>query len=101
MEITVSGRHMEITEAIHAYATDKVSKLTRYYDRIPSIEVVIDKGGQVHELEVVVHVERSDPYIVKISGTDVYACLDEAVEKLERKLTDHKEKRRNRKHHSA
>jgi len=101
MEITVSGRHMEITQAIHAYATEKVSKLTRYYDRIPSIEVIIDKGGQVLELEIVVHVERSDPYIVKMAGSDVYACIDQAGDKLERKLTDHKEKRRNRKHHTA
>ena len=98
MELNVSGRHMEITDAIRAYASDKVSKLTRYYDRISSIEVVIDKGGQVHELEVIVHIERSDPSIVKISGTDVYACIDEAVDKLERKLTDHKDKLRNRKH---
>lgn len=101
MEITISGRHMEITEAIHNFATEKVSKLTRYYDRIPSIEVVIEKGGQAHEVEVIVHVERSDPHVVTISGQDVYACIDQAVDKLERKLTDHKEKLRNRKHQSS
>jgi len=89
---------MEVTQAIQTYASDKVTKLSRYYDRIPSIEVIIDKGGQIHELEIIVHVERADPYVVRISGTDLYACIDDAVDKLERKLTDHKEKLRNRKH---
>ena len=40
MEIVVTGRHMDITPAIREYATEKVSKLPRYFDRIQSIEVI-------------------------------------------------------------
>lgn len=104
MEIIVSGRHMEITPAIKKYASDKASKLPRYFDRVQSIEVIAQviahKTDQHHELEIIVHVERSDPFVQKTTGADLYACIDEAVDKLERRLTDHKVKLRNRKHNT-
>lgn len=99
MEIIVTGRHMDITPAIRDYASDKVAKLPRYFDRIQSIEVVAHKNDRQHEMEIIVHVDRSDPFLCKTAGPDLYACIDEAVNKLERQLTDYKDKLRNRKHH--
>ena len=98
MEIIVSGRHIDITPAIRDYASEKVSKLPRYFDRIQKIEVVADKNDHDHELEIIVQVERADPFVCKVIGDDLYSCIDEAVRKLERQLTDHKGKLRNRKH---
>ena len=98
MELTISGRHFDITDAIRQYVTEKVTKLPRYYDRITSIEVVADKVHDSHELEIIVIVEHSDPFITKVSADSLYVCVDEAVDKLERRLTDHKDKIRNRKH---
>lgn len=98
METIVSGRHLDITDAIRKYATDKLNKLPRYYDRITVIEAVLSKNDRSHEVEVIVQAERTDPFVCKINGNDLYACIDDAVDKLERQLTDHKERLRNRKH---
>ena len=101
MEITTSGKHVEITPAIKTYASDKVAKLPRYYDRIQAIDILADKADHTgtFEVEIIVKVERNDPFVAKSAGTDLYAYIDETVDKLERQLTDHKEKIRNRKHH--
>lgn len=98
MEIKFSGRRVETTDAIKEYASSKVSKLPRYFDRVQSIEVILDKVHQNFTVEVIVNAEHHDPFIAKITGGDLYACIDESVDKLERQLTDHKEKLRNRKH---
>jgi putative sigma-54 modulation protein len=100
MEINVTGRHLEITPAIRDFAHQKVAKLPRYYDRITAIEVVADRTDHHdhYEVELIVQVERTDPFVVKVAGADLYACVDETVDKMERQLTDHKEKLRNRKH---
>src|SRR3972149_1021775 len=45
MEIKVSGRHIDITAAIREYASEKVLKLPRYYDRVQEIDVVLDRRG--------------------------------------------------------
>ncbi len=98
--VTVSGKHLEITPAIRQHASEKVSRLQKHYDRIRQIDVLADKTHHNGSLavEVIVHVERADPFIVNLEGPDLYACIDEAVHKLERMLTDHKERHRNRKH---
>lgn len=100
MEITISGRHhLEITPAIKQYATDKVSKLPRYYDRVQKIDVVAGrKDSHSHEVEIIVVVEHADPFVARDSGSDLYACIDGVTDKMERQLTDHKSKVRDHKH---
>lgn len=100
MEITISGRHhLEITPAIKQYATEKVGKLPRYYDRVQKIDVVAGrKDSHSHEVEIIVTVEHADPFVARDSGSDLYACIDGVTDKMERQLTDHKNKVRDHKH---
>jgi putative sigma-54 modulation protein len=99
MDIIVTGKHLEVTEAIRNYASTKVSKLPRYYDRIRTVDVVIDKHDhRRQDVEMIVHVDHHDPFLARVNGDDLYACIDQAVDKLERQLTEHKDKLRNRKH---
>ena len=102
MEITVSGRHIEVTPAIREYATGKVAKLPRYFDRLQSVDVVTDKTEHPsYEVEIIAKVDRADPFVVTERGEDLYACIDDAVDKLERRLSDRKERLRNRKHRTG
>ena len=99
MEFTVTGPHFDITDANREYAQQKPEKLPRYYDRIQGIEVIADRTEHGrYEIEIIVHVDHADPFVAHSDSHDLYACIDETVDKLERQLTDHKEKLRNRKH---
>lgn len=98
MEVTVTGRHMDITPAIRAYAEEKVGRLPRFYDRIQAVAIVADKADPDFEVEVRVQADHHEPFIARTRGQDLYACIDAASDKLERQLTDHKDKIRNRKH---
>ena len=99
MEMTISGRHIDITEAIRAYASAKAAKLPRYFDRVQSIEIIADRHDtHTYAAEGIVNAEHTDRFIAKSAGNDLYACIDLVVNKLERQLTDHKERLRNRKH---
>jgi putative sigma-54 modulation protein len=99
MEFKISGRHMEITPAIREYAEQKTSRLPRFFNRIQSIQVVIDKHDPNHfEVEIVADIEHAKDIVTKRTSEDLYAAIDKAVDKTERQLTDHKEKLRNRKH---
>ena len=99
MELTVSGRNFEVTEAIREYAASKAGKLPRYYDRIHSIDVVsLRRDSHHYEVEAIVKAEHAEPFVARADGHDLYTCIDDVVQKLERQLTDHKERLRNRKH---
>ena len=99
MEIKVSGRQIDVTPAIREHASQKLMKLPRFFDRIQQMSVVIDRSDHNHHtVEVKVEAERADPFLASESGSDLYACVDECVRKLERQLSDHKDRLRNRKH---
>ena len=99
MHIIVTGKHVDITDPIREYAQIKAAKMQRYYDRVQSIEVVADKtDGHTFGVEMIAHVEGRDHVVATSRSQDLYAAIDEVQNKMERQLTDHKEKHRNRKH---
>jgi putative sigma-54 modulation protein len=96
--VTVSSRHMEVSPALKTYAEQKAGKLTRYFDRIQEIEVVFDSRRDGTTVEMIVNAEHKNMFIARHEQGDAYACIDGCIEKLERQLTEHKDKFRNRKH---
>ena len=103
MIVTVSSRHMDVTPALKSYAEQKASKLTKYFDRVSEIEVIFDSGKdktarEKTRVEMIVHAEHTNTFVAHGEEADAYACIDACVDKLERQLTDHKERLRNRKH---
>ena len=98
---TVSSRHMDVTPPLKSYAEQKSDKLHKYYDRIQEIEVIFDASKDATRVEMIVNAEHNAMFIAHHDQGDAYACIDGCVDKLERQLTDHKERFRNRKHPSG
>jgi putative sigma-54 modulation protein len=96
--VTISSRHMDVTEAMKTFAEQKANKLSKYYDLIQEIEVIFDAGKQQTKVEMIVNAEHKNMFIANHAEGDAYACIDACVDKLERQLTEHKKKHRNRKH---
>src|SRR5574340_1043558 len=101
MIVTVSSRHMEVSQALKTYAEQKAGKLEKYYDRIQEIEVVFDAGKDRTSVEMIVNAEHNNMFIAHHDQGDAYACIDGCVDKLERQLSEHKDKYRNRKHNTG
>jgi putative sigma-54 modulation protein len=96
---TITGKHVEITEALKSHAEDKTSKLPRYYSSINRVEVVICRSQPASfTVEVIAKGEHSNIFVVTETGNDAYQCIDTAVHKLERQLRRKKGKERNKKH---
>jgi putative sigma-54 modulation protein len=96
---TITGRHIDITDAMRKYAQEKTGKLPRYYDSINHVEVIVDggDGGNIC-VEIIARGEHSNVFVATESGDDAYQCIDIAVHKLERQLTRKKSKERNKRH---
>jgi putative sigma-54 modulation protein len=89
---------MEVTPPLKSYAEQKASKLVKYYDRIQEIEVIFDNGKDATRVEMIVNAEHKNMFIAHHDIGDAYACIDGCMDKLERQLSEHKKKFRNRKH---
>ena len=94
MEITVTGRHMPITEPIEKHAQEKAGKLSRYFDRLAKLEILVEKAEDQRsfKVEFIAHIDGQDHLIAHATGEDLYHGIEQAVQKMERQLTDLKER---------
>ena len=98
MRIDVIGKQLDITPAMEEYADAKGAKLSRYYDGVQSVEVVIENPkAEQFLVEFRVDVEKHDTFISRADATDLYEAIDKCVDRMARQLTDFKEKLKNTK----
>jgi len=95
--ITVTGRHLHVTEAMKAYAQEKLSKLERVGNRIIDINVIMDIQKLDHRVDIIMKYGHT---LIKSHGssTDMYVSIDQAIDKLTTQLR--KYKRRLKNHHA-
>lgn len=89
------GRNLEVTDAMRAYAEDKLGKLERFSDQVMDVRVVMSYGGNGGQNPAKVEVQASIPNgLVRAEerGQDTYAAVDKVVDKLERQLKRFKER---------
>lgn len=89
--IQITGRNVEVTDAIRDYATEKVSKIERFMSRIIDVNVIMDIQRLDHRVEIIVKTGNTK-ITSSASTTDMYASIDQAVAKLEAQLLRYKSK---------
>jgi putative sigma-54 modulation protein len=91
MQITITGRNLEITDALRRYAEEKVARLQRFVDQIGSVHVslLIEKYRQIAEITLRI---RDLTIRGEESSDDLYCAIDLVVDKIERQIVRHKEK---------
>ena len=98
MQISVSGRHLNLSQHVQDYARTKAAKLSQFFNKIQTVDVVIAKQGLDYDVEIIVKPDHRESFVGHGSGSDVHACIDLSLDKLERQITKYKEKIRGRKH---
>lgn len=91
MEITVTGRHFEISDALRQHIEGKVQKLVRYLDEITAAHVVLSVEKHRHLAELTL--EANGNQIRGLEEThDMYESVDAVIEKVERQTRRFKQK---------
>lgn len=94
MNVNITGRHVEITQALKEYVVEKAERLTRFFDRISRLQVTLNVEGERHIAEIVLSANRGVTLIGEEVAGDMYAAVDLVVDKLGRQLKKHKAKMR-------
>lgn len=91
MQITVSGHHVEVTDALHNYVNEKLSRLQRHYDNITSTSVTLSVNKMEQKAEGTIHVAGADLF-AHAECENMYDAINSLTDKLDRQLIRHKEK---------
>jgi putative sigma-54 modulation protein len=104
MNLTISGHHLEVTPALRNYVTTKLDRITRHFDQVVDVKVLLSVEKQKEKerrqrAECNIHVKGSDLF-AECAHEDLYAAVDELVDKLDRQVVRHKDRLQEHSHES-
>ncbi|HRG98437.1 MAG TPA: ribosome-associated translation inhibitor RaiA [Polyangiaceae bacterium] len=89
MNIAITFRQMEATEAVKSYATEKVAKIQKFLRQPMKAQVTLSCQKTLHAAEVEVH-SGSEHFHAHEQTEDMYASIDRVIDKLERQVRETK-----------
>lgn len=96
MNLTISGHHLEVTPALRNYVTSKLDRISRHFDQLVDVKVLLsvekqkEKQGR-QRAECNIHVKGNDMF-AESAHEDLYAAVDDLVDKLDRQVVRHKDR---------
>jgi putative sigma-54 modulation protein len=91
MNFSLTGHRLAITPAIRSYVVEKVGRVTRHFDHVIDVAVVLSVEKLAHKVEVNLHTRGKDIHVEAVEP-DMYAAIDALADRLDRQVVKHKEK---------
>ena len=91
MQLNMTGHHVEVTPPMRDYATKRVERLQKHFERIISIDLTFN----VEKLDQIVKAHIHTPganFNANSKAEDIYSAIDLLVDKLDRQIKKHREK---------
>ena len=91
MNLNLTGVHLDVTPAIRSYVETKLERVTRHFDHVIDVSVVLSVDKLRHKIEANVHVRGKEIHAEAIEP-DMYVAIDALADKLDRQVLKYKEK---------
>ncbi|MBA2486735.1 MAG: ribosome-associated translation inhibitor RaiA [Nitrospira sp.] len=96
MRLMITGRHVAVTSALREYVETRMERLDRYGLKLGTLQILLSLE-KFHHVAEVVGVVQGRRLQAKTSTEEMYASIDEVVDKLGAQLRKLKERRANHK----
>ncbi|MCW8988714.1 MAG: ribosome hibernation promoting factor [Gammaproteobacteria bacterium] len=91
MQLNITGHHVEVTDSLKAYVSEKLERLEKHFDHVNNVHVILSVEKLRQKSEATVHVNGASLF-ADSTEEDMYAAIDSMVDKLDRQIKKHKEK---------
>lgn len=101
MNISISGHHISVSDAMKSAVMDKLEKVERHFDQIQSIKVILSldnhrteashSGKNNHKAEAILRVSGQEMF-VQAYDDDMYLAINAMADKLDRQVRKYKTK---------
>ena len=93
MQIKISARHGQLSEATREKISAKVGKLARLFERLTAIEVTVDlEHADSPSVELLVSAEHKHDFVATDRAENMLAAVEAAVHKVEQQIRKYKER---------
>ena len=97
MNLNLTGHRLLITPAIREYVTSKLERVTRHFDHVIDVNVVLSVDKLRQQITANLHIRGKEIHAECVEA-DMYAAIDALADKLDRQVLRHKEKRNGNRH---
>src|ERR1700732_298758 len=97
MNLTLPGHRLLIPPAIREYVTSKLERVTRHFDHVIDVNVVLSVDKLRQQITANLHIRGKEIHAECVEP-DMYAAIDALADKLDRQVLKHKEKRNGHRH---
>ena len=97
MNLHITGRHVAVTEALKEYVARRFAHVEKYRAKLEDAHVILAVDAKRQVCEAVV-TGKNIRIAAKESSPDLYASIDQTVDKVARQLQRFKEKTREGRH---
>jgi putative sigma-54 modulation protein len=100
MSVDITGRHIEVTEPLRKFATDRLERLRGTMDEILEAHFILTvEKHQRHVAECNIKTRR-DFYHAEEVSTDMYTSIAAVIDKVEKQILKDKQRNVTRKRHN-
>lgn len=104
MNLTISGHHLEVTPALRDYVSSKIERVTKRFDQVIDIRVLLTLENSAEKekrqsAEATILLKGGELH-AKTTHQDLYAAVDELIDKLDRQVVRFKDKQKEFEHKS-
>lgn len=93
VQINISTRHGYLSDATRSKLSEKVGRLSRYFERLTAIDVTVDLEYQDSPtVDLRVSAEHKHDFVATERASDLWRSINGAVQKIEHQLRKYKEK---------
>lgn len=100
MNLSISGQHVEITDAIRSFINDKLQRIERHFDQLIDVEVVLHVEKIRHRAEAKLNVSGTTLF-AESTEDDMYKAIDSLMDKLDKQVLRYKDKLKDHHPHVA
>ena len=100
MNVSITFRNLESTEALKQHIEDKVRKVRKYLQGPIDAHVVLSVERYLHEADVTINA-GSMTFKGKEEQEDMYTCIDKVMDKIEKQIRRTKDRARSNRNSSG
>lgn len=89
MNVTITGRHMDVTSGLKSHIEDGLDRLRTHFDKVIDVDAILSVERHRHIAEFNLHANGLRINAKESSG-DMYGSVDAALGKLDKQVLKHK-----------
>ncbi|WP_372805886.1 ribosome hibernation-promoting factor, HPF/YfiA family [Pontiella sp.] len=92
MQVSITGRHLNVTDNVKAHVVEKLERCLGGFPRIENIKVVLDTESRDKVAEVIIQGANHIRITAEEKSENLYDAIDRSIEHAERQMRKQRDK---------